>query len=515
MKKLLFCFAMALVAQSLFSQTCQAGFTYRPSTTTLYTIDFSETTVPSGLPNTKTLTRMYFFGDNDSIWGVKNPSHTYPGTGHYIVKYVYSEIDTVTNMYGCHESITDTIFVAGNIAPQYVPLHIQVHDNMYMPLHNQPVWINIYNGNHVETRKGYTDSSMFALYRDSLAQGMIFDSIKSYTYDCNGQEVSEVSHFMLNNQYFAYEDTLYLGCGISAPLCSPGFTAQPSTSSALAVDFADTTSGTGVANAGSAAHIFYFGDGDSAVGAKTISHTYAAPGKYEVRLVYSETDTVNGNLIYKGEYKDSIEVMAAPDPVRCEAVIEIDTANSRSGVVIVYNSSFPVPTDTNYTISYNWDFGDGIFSTQPYPTHTYSDAGTYALCLSIDVDSAGFSCTSTFCDTISVDSLGNLYKAGNTFVLQVRDPATIGLGEESIGSFEVYPNPVNDLLKVSALSGSAGSVEYMLYDLSGIRIMGGYLEDKGSRAEQVLDVSSLSRGVYLLNLQTSDGSQKQFRIIKQ
>ena len=56
-------------------------------------------------------------------------------------------------------------------------------------------------------------------------------------------------------------------------------------------------------------------------------------------------------------------------------------------------------------------------------------------------------CTSTFCDTVGMDSLGNLKAAG--FGLEVRNPISVGIEEESnLESLSVFPNPAVNLISV-------------------------------------------------------------------
>jgi len=52
-------------------------------------------------------------------------------------------------------------------------------------------------------------------------------------------------------------------------------------------------------------------------------------------------------------------------------------------------------------ILYQWDFGDGSFSFLENPTHTYSAAGVYTVCLTI-TDAVG--CSDTYCDLVTVGS---------------------------------------------------------------------------------------------------------------
>lgn len=59
---------------------------------------------------------------------------------------------------------------------------------------------------------------------------------------------------------------------------------------------------------------------------------------------------------------------------------------------------------TNYSVTWEWDFGDGTISTQQNPTHTYVNNGIYTPCLTvIYFDSVIINtCISVYCDSIVV-----------------------------------------------------------------------------------------------------------------
>ena len=59
---------------------------------------------------------------------------------------------------------------------------------------------------------------------------------------------------------------------------------------------------------------------------------------------------------------------------------------------------------TNYSITWDWDFGDGNSSTQQNPVHTYANNGIYTPCLTVTYFDSTIinSCISVYCDTIII-----------------------------------------------------------------------------------------------------------------
>tara|TARA_B110000196_G_C21053570_1_gene618643 strand:- start:58 stop:1152 length:1095 start_codon:yes stop_codon:yes gene_type:complete len=59
---------------------------------------------------------------------------------------------------------------------------------------------------------------------------------------------------------------------------------------------------------------------------------------------------------------------------------------------------------TNYSVTWEWDFGDGTISTQQNPVHTYANNGIYTPCLTVlYFDSVIInSCVSFYCDSILI-----------------------------------------------------------------------------------------------------------------
>ncbi|HSG68182.1 MAG TPA: PKD domain-containing protein [Bacteroidales bacterium] len=84
-------------------------------------------------------------------------------------------------------------------------------------------------------------------------------------------------------------------------------------------------------------------------------------------------------------------------------------SNAMTSTVYFWDLSTPVGLiDTWY-----WDFGDGNSSAQQNPVHTYSNAGTYTVCLTITADSS--SCTSVYCDSVVITIEDQYQLGGNVF----------------------------------------------------------------------------------------------------
>lgn len=62
-----------------------------------------------------------------------------------------------------------------------------------------------------------------------------------------------------------------------------------------------------------------------------------------------------------------------------------------------------------------YDFGDGSISTLQNPSHTYSNDGTYIVCLSI---TAADSCTANFCETVVINCNGQL-NCNSAFIMDM------------------------------------------------------------------------------------------------
>lgn len=165
----------------------------------------------------------------------------------------------------------------------------------------------------------------------------------------------------------------------------------------------------------------------------------------------------------------------------------LDTVNVS---VIESNFSYSANANTlNFTdlstgaTSWYWDFGDGNFSTQQNPVHSYLNPGNYTISLSINGQ-----CSST-----------------QTFDLIVSN-----IHQKTVENIIVAPNPTDNLIRIIT-DGNLIGMNIFLMDMNGKVLY----DRKIDRSTQSIDVSlqDFPSAVYLLKLYNSNEVQS-IKVIK-
>lgn len=180
-------------------------------------------------------------------------------------------------------------------------------------------------------------------------------------------------------------DTSFITIRVGATQTLPSFTTRRiDTCTALRYQFNNTT----IAPPGfpfrSTSFIWDFGDNTPRVRASNtpVTHSYAAPGTYRVKLILVDTLYCNA--------PDSVEVIVN---VATSVRADFDVSGPSTGCA-PYNVTFE--NTSSGGLQFNWDFGDGTTSTDRSPTHTFS-AGTWTVTLTaIDSGSCNIVSTKTF-----------------------------------------------------------------------------------------------------------------------
>ena len=148
---------------------------------------------------------------------------------------------------------------------------------------------------------------------------------------------------------------------------------------------------------------------------------------------------------------------------------------------------------TGNQLSYVWNWGDSSISTGATPSHTYSSAGNYNICVTV-TDSLG--CSNYYCD-----SNAYVFKTDDQMIkLSVVQYAT-GVNDIASHSPEVkyYANALHFSEAIVA------PVDVTLYDLSGRAVM---TQDRYTGS--VIDVNAgIASGVYILHSQNNSFNSSQ------
>ncbi len=240
----------------------------------------------------------------------------------------------------------------------------------------------------------------------------------------------------------------------------------------------------------------------------TISHTYTSQGTFSICLTHS-----NANLGCSNTSCNSVTI--ATQTTQCQAAFIIDTVNSQPGNITVWNTSTPAYSPNSIT-QYSWDFGDGSTSTQAFPSHTYSSAGTYVICLGINVPASGSipACSSMYCDTLKVDSLGNIIQksTGASFTLNVLDPNTISIDESDFSTSRIFPNPASDFIQIEIDANSTGNLNIELISLNGSLINSISNDVNSGLTTLEMDVRDVVSGIYFIKI-SKDGTNHFEKVI--
>ncbi len=254
--------------------------------------------------------------------------------------------------------------------------------------------------------------------------------------------------------------------------------------SGLTVQFMDSTFST----TGTHSYSWSFGDG----GSSTLSnpgHTYNQGGTYAVRLM------IQDSLCFDSIVK--LVTVTNPNPPACTASFTVVKDSASQFAVTLYNTS-----STASSHQYSWDFGDGNFGQGRYPTHQYNSFGSYVVCLKI-TDTL-LNCITTYCDTVGMDSLGNL-KSASGFSLTVRNPIVVGVDENEITeAISVYPNPAVNQVSLDLTTVDQVST-VRIVDITGSvvfqdnNVFGGAIRE--------INVANFKNGLYFIQIQNGDNTQ--------
>lgn len=147
-----------------------------------------------------------------------------------------------------------------------------------------------------------------------------------------------------------------------------------------------------------------------------------------------------------------------------------------------YFGGFQTFSFTNQSLagnSYVWDFGDGTTSQDIHPFHTYITNGIYDVLLITENE------------------------CGRDTLIQTIDINNVGIGDQiEAEGISIYPNPNKGIFEIQFEENWTQKVEISLWDVKGKEI---FLADYHMETPVYrVDISGISKGTYLLKIQSAD-----------
>jgi len=195
-------------------------------------------------------------------------------------------------------------------------------------------------------------------------------------------------------------------------------------------------------------------------------------------------------------------------PVYCvDSVLQMITV---SNVTCVASAPFMLQKDTNQNFTWNclvtyppdvaaikWSFGDGSTSAILYPTHTYSAAGFYNVCLTLTNTCGGVygTCTGSFLTRMNEGAVGQMI----TLNIVPDSPTEIANYLNNDRQIDIFPNPNQANFTIDFKGFEPGKeIDIRVYDMLGKEL---YTERFSLEAEtkvKNLILSDVKSGCYLI-----------------
>ncbi|MBU0489607.1 MAG: PKD domain-containing protein [Bacteroidetes bacterium] len=229
-----------------------------------------------------------------------------------------------------------------------------------------------------------------------------------------------------------------------------------------------------------------FGDGTFDTTSLFTTHVYADTGLYQVHLQIS-------SAACSDDYFDLVNVGLSINEIIGAFFYTIDTTSKSQQYPIDFKgAAFGDPAIIS------WDFGDGspVDSTTWEPTHTYELSGDYVVCFT--VSDPNISQLNTTCDTVNIPEIMSVFNSN----------------KDALG-MTIYPNPVNHFAAIAYYLPVETNARLVISDICGKQAE--LIVDKQHQAGShtiIWENKSLSKGIYLLTLETESGT-KTLRLVIQ
>ncbi len=214
-------------------------------------------------------------------------------------------------------------------------------------------------------------------------------------------------------------------------------------------------------------YFWEFGDGTTSAAFEP-AHTYYTPGTYDVSM-----------KAFGGNGNDSMEVISQivvfPDP---EANFQCLPSN-----VTVTGDTVFFADNSSSAVSWFWDFGDGVTSTEQNPYHVYANNGSYNV----------------------MQVVTNIYGCIDTLIIPAFIYMNVGVNEnQNVKDFtllNIYPVPFSANLNIEFYVPASDRLDIFLEDVRGRKVESIYSGEALAGVHKLNhSFSAIESGVYLLRI---------------
>ncbi len=177
---------------------------------------------------------------------------------------------------------------------------------------------------------------------------------------------------------------------VAQPTCNPGFDIQFINASTVKCLPGITTDSPLVQ------HYWIFGDGSQNSSAISPVHSYTAPGVYTIKHTIVRYSP-NNALICMDSLQKTVTIQSG-----CNLQANFTWTAAAGNPLEIHFTNTTINLEPSDSVT--WSFGDGVTSSAVNPTHIYTLAGVYNVCLRVkhNSNSGTTPCVSEICKTITI-----------------------------------------------------------------------------------------------------------------
>ena len=473
LKKILGIAVLCLGVNEISKAQCNASFTYTVGANGSVTFTSSNT-------NASAYTG-WMWGDGTGILAGGNfTSHTYTYNGTYqvmsnvtnpnVTSDTCSSTETIvitnaTPVPACNANFTYTVGTNGNVT----------FTSLYA---GNPSDISWDLGDHTYISYGYSTSNLVT---------------NNYTYNGTYIVTSTIYNYGLGLSCTSTQ-TLIITNGLPAPPCNAAFTYTINANGNVNFTSVDTTNpALGIGNTWS------LSTGAVLYGSNP-SYNFPSNGTYTVTL--SASDSANAQNCSTSQ----VIVINNDSSSTCIPAMSFYMTPDSSQL----HTYLAIPTYAAQDLGAIWNWGDGTVTSGLYPSHTYSVAANYHICVTV-FSACGD--TAVFCQNDS------LYRTTNNTIIRVNvQDATTGIkaqvAEQALSAL-VYPNPSTGVftLQLTGASSESARAQVNISNILGEIIYSTQESLTNKSLTKEIDLQNMANGAYFMQISIGGKTKTQKIII--